>query len=120
MLFRSKDMDSRITQVIESSLADEGWDPRQPEYWSELDTRLAKNLPHRFGLSYTGSNTSSRGEKPKPPTESSGSGTPTKATGYRLSPERVRAMKEAGMWDDQEKRRAMIKRYQEMDKSVRN
>ena len=114
-----KDSDSRITQVVESGLTDEGWDPRQPEYWSELDNRLQKYLPHRFNMSYTSSTSSTRGEKPKPPTESSSPGTGVQSTGYRLSPERVKAMKEAGMWDDPSKRQAMVKRYVELDKQSR-
>ena len=112
-----KDPDSRVTQTVERGLAEEGWDPRQPEYWQEVDNRLKKYLPHRFNVSYNEGNSSSRGEIPKPPTEGSSQGSGSKPnTGYRLSPDRVRAMKEAGIWDDPNKRRDMIKRYMDQDK----
>jgi hypothetical protein len=111
-----KDEDSRVTQSIEGGMASQGWDPRQPEYWKELDTRLQKYLPHRFNTSYTGSNTSTKGEKPRPPTESSSQGATKPTSGYRLSPERVKAMKDAGVWDDPSARREMIKSYIDYDK----
>lgn len=114
-----RDPDSRITITVEQGLAEEGWDPRQQEYWQELDNRLKKYLPHRFNVSYTGLNDTSKGEKPRPPTESSGQGMSRSQTGYRLSPDRVRAIKESGAWDDPAKRREMIKAYMDYDKSQR-
>jgi len=114
-----KDQDSRITQSIEGGMAEQGWDPRQPEYWKELDTRLQKYLPHRFNVSYTAPNGSNTGEKPKPPTESSNQAAGKPTTGYRLSPDRVKAMKEAGVWDDPSARREMIKSYMDFDKQAK-
>ena len=111
-----QDMDSRITLQIDNQLAQEGWNPRTPEYWNELDERLKKYLPHRFE---SANMTTGEGVKRnRPPTSSSGQGRggPT-SNEYRLSPERIRAMKEAGMWDDQEKRKRMIKRYMDMDRN---
>jgi hypothetical protein len=91
-----------------------------PEYWTELDARLQKYLPHRFtntsSVSYTESNPNAR--RSTPPTGGSGQdGRPSSSTQYRLSPERVRAMKEAGMWDDPDKRKKMIQRYMDQDKN---
>ena len=40
---------------------------------------------------------------------------PVRTTIFTLSPERVRAMKEAGFWDDPEKRDQMIKRFYQGD-----
>lgn len=111
-----KDMDSKITLQVDNQMAQEGWDPRSPEYWVELDNRLQKYLPHRFTSANMSTNETTR--RNKPPTTGSGQGSPTvKAEGYRLSPERVRAMKDAGMWDDPEKRKRMIKRYMDSDKN---
>lgn len=111
-----QDMDSRIALQIDNQMAQEGWNPRAPEYWSELDVRLKKYLPHRFESANIASSESSK--KVRPPTSSSGQGRGNPSSNeYRLSPERIRAMKEAGMWDDSEKRKRMIKRYMEMDRN---
>lgn len=118
-----RDPDSRIVLTVDNMLAEEGWDPRQPEYWQELDTRLKKYVPHRFAKaqngSYTGSNSSTNGGNPKPPTEGSGSSVSKPSSGYRLSPDRVQAIREAGAWDDPVARKEMIKAYMEYDKQSR-
>jgi hypothetical protein len=114
-----KDPDSKVVLTVDNTLAEEGWDPRSPEYWEELDVRLKKYLPHRFTNSkqstYNEGSTSSR----RVPTGGSGQGRSGGGSEYRLSPERVRAMKEAGMWDDPDKRKKMIQRYMELDKQNR-
>lgn len=118
-----RDPDSRIVLTVDNMLAEEGWDPRQPEYWQELDTRLKKYVPHRFAKaqngSYTGSNSSTNGGNPKPPTEGSNSSVSKPSSGYRLSPDRVQAIREAGAWDDPVARKEMIKAYMEYDKQSR-
>lgn len=110
------DQDSRIALTVDNTMAQEGWDPRTPEYWTELDNRLKKYLPHRYNVSYNELN-SGNGSR-KPPT---GATTQTRTTAgsssYTLSPERVRALKEAGLWDDPVKRKAMIQRYIEQDRT---
>lgn len=106
-----RDPDSRIALTIDNAMAEEGWDPRNSEYWSELDNRLKKYLPHRYNSGYTAPN--------KRAITGGSSGTTNsqpRSNEYRLSAERVRAMKEAGMWDDPDKRKRMIQRYMEMDK----
>lgn len=112
---QARDTDSRIAKVIDQDLAAEGWDPADPEYWEELDNRLSARLPHRYA---------SKGEarKSKPnATASSRSANPTgkSANTITLSPERVRAIKEAGAWDDPVKRNKMIKAYAQYDRSNR-
>jgi hypothetical protein len=105
--------DSRVALTIDQALAEEGWDPKSPDYWDELDNRLQRYLPHRY--------TDNAGEKPaqrRPRNVVTGSGrenvTSSGSGGrnqFTLSPEQVRAMKDAGMWDDPEKRAKMIRRY---------
>ena len=110
-----KDPDSRIALTIDNAMADEGWNPRTPEYWTELDSRLKKYLPHRYQQSAPAAS-----DKPRPPTGGSNKGASSNAgSSFTLSPERVRAMKEAGMWEDPDKRKSMIKRYIEQDRSVK-
>ena len=43
-----RDPDSKVALTIDQAMADEGWNPKSPDYWDELDNRLAKYLPHRY------------------------------------------------------------------------
>lgn len=108
-----RDQDSRIVMSIDNALAQEGWDPSTKEYWEELSARVKKYLPHRAG----GRKMTSAAPKAVVPGSSRASAAGSKAT-YSLSPERVQALKDAGMWDDPKKRLEMIKEYQEFDKQT--
>jgi len=112
---QARDTDSRIAKIIDQDLAAEGWDPADPEYWDELDNRLAARLPHRY--SAKGANSVRRVS----PTASSRTANPSGKTGntITLSKERVQAIKDAGAWDDPAKRSKMIKAYAEFDKQNR-
>ena len=110
-------MDSAVATKIDESLTAEGWDPTTDEYWEELDERLTKYLPHRYNRG-TDSRTSS-----KPPRSiQTGSGREASSAGtrpgeFKLSPERVKAIKEAGMWDDPNARQKMIRKFIEYDRT---
>jgi len=112
----SKDMDSRIALTIDQALAEEGWDPKSEDYWEELDNRLQRSLPNR----YTDSNNErTKRSRPRNVVTSSGREAASNAGGknlYTLSPDRVKALKEAGMWDNLEIRNRMIKRYAAEDR----
>lgn len=112
----SKDMDSRIALTIDQGLAEEGWDPKTEDYWEELDNRLQRSLPNR----YTDSNNErTKRSRPRNVVTSSGREAASNAGGknlYTLSPDRVKALKEAGMWDNLEIRNRMIKRYAAEDR----
>lgn len=114
---QARDTDSRIAKVIDNEMAAEGWDPADPEYWDELDNRLSARLPHRYAAKTGGSTTKTRPN----PTASSRAANPsaTPANSVRLSPERVRAIKDAGAWDDPVARNRMIKAYVAYDKQNR-
>ena len=111
---QGRDADSRVALTIDRTLAEEGWDPRQPEFWQELSSRLKTYLPHRFAKQ-----PASQREKPRSITGGSGrdSGGGSGGFQFKLSPERVAAMKDAGIWDDPVARDKMIKKYAEFDKS---
>ena len=107
-----RDMESRIAKQIDETLTAEGWDATQSDYWEEFDNRLQKYVPHLYNRN-TDENQSRR-SKPRGIVTSSGRESATRAGGknaFTLSPEQVRAMKDAGFWDDPEKRNKMIKRY---------
>jgi hypothetical protein len=105
-----KDPDSRRALNEDAILAEEGYDPKTAEYWEELDRRLQRVVPHRY--------TEDANERPRsrPRSAVTGSGREFasnngRGNSFTLSPEQVRAMKDAGMWDDAEKRAKMIRRY---------
>jgi len=106
------DEDSKVALTIDQSMAAEGWSPSNPEYWEELDNRLQKYLPHRYNSSNYG-NSDLKSRKPRSVVTSTGResflGNPKNT--FTLSQDQVRAMKDAGLWDDQEKRAKMIQRY---------
>lgn len=108
-----QDADSRIALTIDQALADEGWNPRTAEYWEELDNRLQKYLPHRYTVEVD--ERPSQRSRPRNVVTSSGRETATSSrqggNSFTLSPDQVRAMKDAGMWDDPDKRAKMIRRY---------
>jgi len=110
---QARDTDSRIAKVIDQELAQDGWDPSDPEYWEELDNRLSARLPHRY-TAKGGSTTRRAG-----PTASSrvANTASTKPGSFRLDPNRVQAIKDAGAWDDVEKRNKMIRAYAAYDRA---
>ena len=110
------DEDSEIAKVIDQKLVKEGWNPASEDYWEELDRRLQKRLPHHYTDDYDGrDNRPSR--RPRSVVTGSGRETTTSSSGARntfvLSPEQVRAIKDAGLWDNPQSRNRMIKRYAE-------
>lgn len=117
------DIDSKITKVIDESLLAEGWDPASNDYWEELDRRLSKRLPHRYTDDTFETNSQRSLKRRSVVTGSGRENVPSSGAGrgsFVLDPEQVRAMKDAGMWDDPQKRNRMIKRYAEQARQQRN
>lgn len=104
--------DSKIALAVDASLAEEGWDPKMKDYWRELDKRLSEVLPHRYT-----DITNERPQKSRPRNVVTGGGRESVSSAgasrgtFTLNREQVTAMKEAGMWDNPEKRARMIRRY---------
>jgi hypothetical protein len=109
---QARDTDSRIAKVIDQELAADGWDPSDSEYWEELDSRLASRLPHRY-TSKGGTSKRSAG----PTASSRVANSASKPGTIRISPERVQAIKDAGAWDDINKRNKMIRAYVDYDRN---
>lgn len=106
---QARDTDSRIAKVVDQELVSDGWDPSDPEYWDELDSRLASRLPHRY---------TAKGARRSNPTAGSRTVASTQKAGtITLSRERVQAIKDAGSWDDVAKRNKMIKAYAAYDRN---
>jgi len=107
------DMDSRMVLTLDDAMAKEGWNPTTKEYWDELDARAKKYLPHKYNL---GHNTQQKSKSRSPVAGGSGESSSNSGGGaYRLSAERVSALKDAGMWEDSAKRADAIRRFKEFD-----
>lgn len=109
------DSDSKVAKMIDQELSDEGWNPQEAEYWDELDTRLRRYLPHRYAQQQR-----ETAQRQRTPVANSGremgAGGANSGGTWKLSAERVAAIKEAGAWDDVERRDKMIKNYRAYDK----
>jgi hypothetical protein len=104
------DQQSRLALQIDRELAQEGWNATTPQYWEELDARVKKNLPEANKQVYNGKKSSSiAGGSGRDSAPSGNAGT------YKLSAERVAAIKESGKWDDPKERASMIASYKKYD-----
>lgn len=121
-----QDNDSVLMRTIDNMVAGEGWDPTTREYWQELDSRVKKYLPHRAKGAKVSGNDQGESEaqpkgKPKSVVSGSGSGSAGSSgagkTTFKLSAQRVQAIKDAGMWDDAAQRNKMIRNYMAYDKA---
>ena len=110
---QARDTDSRIAKVIDQELAADGWDPSDSEYWDELDSRLSARLPHRY-TAKGGKTQRSAGPTASSRVANTASAKPGTIT---LSRDRVQAIKDAGAWDDVEKRNKMIRAYASYDRA---
>jgi hypothetical protein len=115
----AQDPDSRVAKKVDELMVTQGWDPADPDYWDELDARLQKELPHR----YNGSNDDESREVRRPRNVVGSSGREASSayggsnrTQFVLSPERVKAMKEVGAWDNPERKARMIKQFINFDR----
>ena len=111
----ARDTDSRIAKVIDQELAQDGWDPSDSEYWEELDSRLSARLPHRYSSRGGNNKRSSAGPTASSRVANTNGG--QKPGTITLSRERVQAIKDAGAWDDTDKRNKMIRAYASYDRN---
>ena len=120
---QANDADSRIAKRMDEIMAAQGWDPSDPDYFEELDSRLQKELPHRYNSSNDEDSRNVR--RPRNVVASSGREASAAYGGsnrsqFVLSPDRVKAMKEAGAWDNPERKAKMIKQFIAYDRANRN
>lgn len=101
-----KDEDSAVAQALDKKLQADGYDPTTDEYWDVLEKTLEKRLPHRFQKQ-----TGRSGPPVTGGMDRSASGKKT----FVISPDRKKAMIDAGIWDDPVQRNKMIKRYADYD-----
>ena len=113
------DADSRVAKKVDELMATQGWNPTDPDYWDELDSRLQRELPHRYNES--NDNESRDVRRPRNVVGSAGREASAAYGGsnrsqFVLSPDRVKAMKEVGAWDNPERKARMVKQFIEYDR----
>lgn len=117
------DPDSAVVSAIDAALTAEGYDPRQRDYWDELEERAKERLPHRFEaddpepdrrrrpVGARGPNIPTRGDQSR----GSPSNGARNGKGYYLSAERIDALKKAGKWGDPAERAKATRAYAKYD-----
>lgn len=113
------DQDSKVAKKVDELMITQGWNPADPDYWDELDARLQKELPHRYND--PNDDDSRHVRRPRNVVGSSGREASaayggSNRTQFVLSPDRVKAMKDAGAWDNPERKARMIKNFIEFDR----
>lgn len=117
------DADSAEVMRIDQDLAHEGMNPSTPEYWWELEKRIAEEMPH-----HTPPATIPPKEAPKPNggrprgpklPGSGGGGNGANGGGprtFHLSAARRQSLVDLGVWDDPAARMKYVKRFMQWDK----
>ena len=111
-----KDEDSAIARAIDEAWSQEaqrrGISPSSEQYWDELDERVKRRLgrddadrkPRKAAPPVTGRGDTSRAS--------------TSDNKVYLSPDRIKALKDANLWDDPETRKRYIKQFRDYDKQA--
>jgi len=113
------DEDSVIARAIDEAWASEarqrGVSPASEEYWDELDARVKRRLAKPEPAA-------DRQRRKGPPVTGRGEGSSRASTSEKvyISAERKEALVKLGVWDDPEKRKPFIKRFQEYDRANRS
>ena len=120
-----KDPLNAATIAIDDSLIDEGYDPSNEDYWSELTKRVSDF--HKGARAGNG-NGHARPNYAALPANGQSNGGPRMANGARerqlkpgevyVSPDRKQAMIDAGVWDDPKLRTKFLKSYKQYDEEA--
>jgi hypothetical protein len=97
---------SKTVQALDNGVARDGYDPRTPAYWEELESRMKRRVPAHL----------IDGAEPKPaarrgPPVGGRSDAPPTGRSVTIPREFREALQEAGIWDDAKRRDRAIKEY---------
>jgi hypothetical protein len=129
----TRDVDSQQVQQLDNEMMNQGFDPKTPEYWVELERRVQEEIPHKFqqaaanqggnggGPVNNGNGQGSNGRRqaggPRLPGNSSnGGGNGGQPLKFHLSRERKQALIDLGVYDDPVQRNKHIKSFMAWDK----
>ena len=105
--------ESKIVQVIDQALMNEGYNPKSDDYWAELDRRIARRLPERKQIDDEPRKNGRKGPMIGGSREHAPASTRREVY---VSPERKDAMIQAGVWDDPVLRQKYLKQYAKWDR----
>lgn len=128
--FSGASQEDKATVVrLDKAIMDAGFDPQSDAYWRELDRRVRINLPHHFkkangsgrgngGTKVNDNNNTPRQNSggPRMAASSQGGARPLGKNEVRVTPERRKAMEEAGIWNNPEKRNRQLAAYAKWDR----
>lgn len=113
------DEESAIARAVDEAWASEartrGISPASEQYWDELDERVKRRLGR--------DDVERKPRKSAPPVSGRGDSSRPSTSGDNkvyLSPDRIKALKDANLWDDPETRKRFVKRFQEYDRQNSN
>lgn len=126
------DRDSKIMALLDRELFNEGWNPASPTYWTELENRAKSHIAHRFNGSQEqegrqmttnnngqGHNAGQGQRRPKSPIAGGGNinsnGGKNSRENYDIGRDRVQALKDSGIWDNEAARKRVIAQWQKDD-----
>lgn len=110
---KGQDEESKIVQVIDQALMNEGYNPKSDDYWAELDRRIARRLPERKQIDDEPRKNGRKGPMIGGSREHAPASTRREVY---VSPERKDAMIQAGVWDDPVLRQKYLKQYAKWDR----
>lgn len=109
----------QLVKALDNAVFAEGFKPNTPQYWAELNKRVIANLPHRAKERSILGDTSRRSDQRSVVTGSGRSSSSERSgnkTTFVLSADRVKALKDAGMWDNATSRNDAIRRFRDYDR----
>jgi len=110
--------ESRLAMAINQTLLQEGYLPNTPAFWNELSNRSEKFIKPKRAQRDDDDAPPPRAVRGGPPVGGSGrESAPNGKIKVFVTPERRRAMEEAGVWDDPAAREKMLRRYAEYDRN---
>jgi len=110
---KGQDEESKIVQVIDQALMNEGYNPKSDDYWAELDRRIARRLPERKQIDDEPRKNGRKGPMIGGSREHAPASTRREVY---VTPERKDAMIQAGVWDDPVLRQKYLKQYAKWDR----
>jgi hypothetical protein len=116
---RGNDPETQLVKALDAAVFAEGFKPNSPEYWAELSKRVGANLPNRAKERIMPADTSRKSEQRSVVTgsgRSSAAANGGSKTTFVLSSDRVKALKDAGMWEDPKARSDAIRRFRDYDR----
>jgi hypothetical protein len=129
--------DTKIVSMLDDEVMQERFDPNDPTYWRELESRMRDAVPHRFDRQIERKDSYAqpreRQEQRQPARNEQRRGPPTSAPGtggrsggkmiVRLTPQRREALEQAGVIDaagrpiDSKKFESIARQYAEIDRA---